>query len=228
MSPHTDVAAHARWHASLSRSQERREAALRTRRRRLRGRTLAMAAAVSMTAISGVAVAASGDSSGSEARASQSGATLERGSTGAAVKRLQRKLGVSPTGYYGSQTTAAVKRFQRREGLTVDGVAGPATLRALGIRVRKSSSSTGGTSPDSGSSRRMPAILEKIAKCESGGDPTAVSPGGRYRGKYQFDRATWRAWGGKGDPAAAPESVQDRIALKLYRARGTAPWPNCA
>ena len=32
--------------------------------------------------------------------------------------------------------------------------------------------------------------------------------------------------GGTGDPAKAPESVQDRIALKLYRARGTAPFPD--
>ena len=38
---------------------------------------------------------------------------------------------------------------------------------------------------------------------------------------------TWKAYGGSGDPIDAPESVQDRIALKLYRARGTAPWPNC-
>jgi hypothetical protein len=34
--------------------------------------------------------------------------------------------------------------------------------------------------------------------------------------------------GGTGDPAAAPESVQDRLAAKLLAARGTAPWPNCA
>jgi len=55
-----------------------------------------------------------------------------------------------------------------------------------------------------------------------------VSRDGKYRGKYQFDQDTWEAYGGRGDPADAPESVQDRIALKLYRARGTAPWPNCA
>jgi peptidoglycan hydrolase-like protein with peptidoglycan-binding domain len=231
MSPHNDVAAPARWRASLRRSHERRAAAMRSRRRRLRGRTLAIAAAASMTAISGVAVATDGDST-SSAETSSSRATLQVGSTGAAVKKLQRKLGVSPTGYYGSQTRAAVRRFQRRKGLKADGIAGPRTLRKLGIRVSASSYSTGGAEPsdesgESGSSPRLPRILRRIARCESGGNPRAISPDGRYRGKYQFDRATWRAWGGSGDPAAAPESVQDRIALKLYRARGTAPWPNC-
>jgi hypothetical protein len=226
MSPDTDAAAPARWRASLRRSHERRAAAMRRRRRRFRGRTLAIAAACSMTVISGGALAAT---SGSDSQATAASATLKKGSRGAAVKQLQRKLHVRPvSGYYGTRTTAAVKRYQRRHGLAADGIAGPATLRSLGIRVRESSHSTGGTSPSNNSSPRLPAVLKRIAQCESGGNPRAVSPDGRYRGKYQFDRATWRRWGGEGDPAAAPESVQDRIALKLYRARGTAPWPNCA
>src|SRR4051794_16433679 len=32
----------------------------------------------------------------------------------------------------------------------------------------------------------VPAALEGIAACESGGDPHAVGGGGAYRGKYQF------------------------------------------
>ena len=55
----------------------------------------------------------------------------------------------------------------------------------------------------------------------------AVSPDGRYRGKYQFSRATWRAMGGKGDPAAASEAEQDRIAAALYASQGASPWPSC-
>jgi hypothetical protein len=103
-----------------------------------------------------------------------------------------------------------------------DGVVGPITRRALGLRPFAR-----------GSIRRtrsvaMPRTLRRIARCESGGDPTAVSPGGRYRGKYQFSRATWRHLGGRGDPAKAPEWLQDRMALKLYRERGTDPWPSCS
>ena len=77
-------------------------------------------------------------------------------------------------------------------------------------------------------SRPAPSgTLAQIAQCESGGDPTAVSSTGRYRGKYQFSRATWRDLGGTGDPAAAPESVQDAMAAKLLAQRGTSPWPVC-
>ena len=60
-----------------------------------------------------------------------------------------------------------------------------------------------------------------------GGDPTAVSSGGLYRGKYQFDPTTWRAVGGSGDPADAPEAEQDMRAARLYAQRGSAPWPVC-
>ena len=73
----------------------------------------------------------------------------------------------------------------------------------------------------------IPRILRLIAECESGGNPRAVSSGGTYRGKYQFSRGTWRGLGGRGDPADASEAEQDRLALKLYRQRGNAPWPNC-
>ncbi|HEX6618892.1 MAG TPA: transglycosylase family protein, partial [Solirubrobacteraceae bacterium] len=71
------------------------------------------------------------------------------------------------------------------------------------------------------------ATLQRIAQCESGGDPSAISGDGTYRGKYQFDRETWRAMGGSGDPADAPEAEQDRIAAALVAQRGTAPWPTC-
>jgi hypothetical protein len=54
-----------------------------------------------------------------------------------------------------------------------------------------------------------------------------VGPGG-FGGKYQFHPDTWRALGGKGDPASAPESEQDRLAARLYAQQGSAPWASCA
>jgi hypothetical protein len=71
------------------------------------------------------------------------------------------------------------------------------------------------------------AKLERIASCESGGDPRRVSAGGDYRGKYQFDRGTWKSNGGSGDPAAAPELEQDMRAALLLKHGGSSPWPNC-
>ncbi|MCW2987938.1 MAG: hypothetical protein JWM24_876, partial [Solirubrobacterales bacterium] len=69
--------------------------------------------------------------------------------------------------------------------------------------------------------------LESIAACESGGDPTAVSSDGSYRGKYQFDFGTWESVGGSGDPAAAAEDEQDYRAALLYSQSGSSPWPVC-
>jgi peptidoglycan hydrolase-like protein with peptidoglycan-binding domain len=150
---------------------------------------------------------------------------LESGDSGPAVKKLQRRLRVAPAdGEFGRATERAVRRFQRRKGLTADGVVGPQTRKALGL---KAVTSTAAETTDE-TAVRLPRVLRKIAKCESGGDATIVSPDGRYRGKYQFTRSTWKALGGDGDPADASEATQDRIALKLYRRSGTTPWPSCA
>jgi peptidoglycan hydrolase-like protein with peptidoglycan-binding domain len=144
------------------------------------------------------------------------------------VRALQQKLGVSADGVYGPRTRAAVKRFQRRNGLTPDGVAGPRTLAALGLGAaapdQQAEASDDAAAPPSSDAA---ATLQRIAQCESGGDPGAISADGTYRGKYQFDRQTWREMGGTGDPAAAPEAEQDRIAAQLLAQRGTAPWPVC-
>jgi hypothetical protein len=206
------------WLASLRASRRRRaEAALQARRKRA-GRGGATALLAAMTLVAGAAVAADGPG-GTTAAPGTGGAVLKTGAGGGTVVALQRALGVSADGVFGPMTRRAVRRFQRSHGLTVDGIAGPVTLRALGIKASaaKPAATGGGTS----------ATLARIARCESGGDPTAISSSGRYRGKYQFSRATWRGLGGSGDPAAAPESVQDAMAAKLLARRGTSPWPVC-
>lgn len=64
-------------------------------------------------------------------------ATLKRGSTGPAVKRVQlmlNRLGYGPLkidGHYGTATAAAVKAFQQKHALTVDGKCGPKTQEKL-------------------------------------------------------------------------------------------------
>jgi hypothetical protein len=80
------------------------------------------------------------------------------------------------------------------------------------------------------SAATAPAVsptLQAIAACESGGNPSAIGGGGTFRGKYQFDQATWQSIGGTGDPASAPVAEQDRLAAKLYAERGSSPWPVC-
>jgi transglycosylase-like protein len=69
-------------------------------------------------------------------------------------------------------------------------------------------------------------VLEAIAACESGGDPTTDTGNGFY-GKYQFTLSTWAAVGGSGNPAQASEAEQDRRAAILYEQSGPSPWPVC-
>jgi hypothetical protein len=205
---------HTPWLDSQRRSRGRRLAALRARRRRWSLRSGLGVALASLTVAAGGALASS--STGGTAAPAKSSGTTSRST----VKAVQRALGIPADGIAGPQTRRAIKRFQRTHGLVVDGVIGPATLGALGISAKPAKA-------DLDVVRDPQAELAKIAACESGGNPTAVSADGHYRGKYQFTRATWRWLGGTGDPAKAPEATQDAMAAKLLSLRGTAPWPVC-
>ena len=181
-----------------------------------------------MTLVSGGAVAHDRPRERAAQPSSAGAQVLKAGDRGSTVAALQRRLGIAADGVFGPATERAVKRFQRRRGLTPDGVVGPQTAAALGIGLparRAGGSRRSLAGAGAGTDR---ALLERIAQCESGGNPRAVSPSGRYRGKYQFSRATWRSLGGTGDPARAPEAEQDRRAAALLARAGTSPWPNCA
>lgn len=66
-----------------------------------------------------------------------------------------------------------------------------------------------------------------LARCESGGNPRAVSPGGTYRGLYQFSMSTWRSVGGVGDPIDNSAGEQTYRAKVLYKRSGAGQWPHC-
>ncbi len=57
--------------------------------------------------------------------------TLRKGDKGENVRKLQRKLSLTPDGIFGSKTEKAVKDFQVEKGLAADGIAGPATWAVL-------------------------------------------------------------------------------------------------
>lgn len=59
--------------------------------------------------------------------------TIGYGSRGALVVRLQRKLRVRPTGYFGPVTLSRVKAFQQRYHLRVTGRLDAPTRRKLGV-----------------------------------------------------------------------------------------------
>jgi Transglycosylase-like domain/Putative peptidoglycan binding domain len=190
----------------------------------VRGSRIALlAACVALLCAAAVPALADPGASASGGASASTEIVVKRGDRGSAVRSIQRQLGIPADGVFGPMTERAVKRFQRRHDLVPDGIVGPLTRGALGLKPFSSRS----LRRTSGHGVRVPAVLRRIAQCESGGNPRAVSPGGTYRGKYQFSRSTWRNLGGSGDPAAAPEWLQDKLALKLYRQSGTAPWPNC-
>jgi transglycosylase-like protein/putative peptidoglycan binding protein len=205
-----DAAQTIAYRRSLRASRARRAAARLRRRRLLRGRRSVL------MATAGVLVACAG-------AVAQQAVTPGGGLSPQTIAAAQKALGVAADGVAGPRTRAAAKRFQRKNGLTADGVIGPQTLKALGIEdVEVEGERLRSVAAD------VDPLLERIAACESGGDPTALSASGRYRGKYQFSMRTWREMGGEGDPAQASEAEQDRLAAKLLRQAGTSPWPNCA
>ncbi len=67
---------------------------------------------------------------------------------------------------------------------------------------------------------------------DQAGGYQAVSPGGTYRGAYQFDQGTWNAaaeLAGRpdlvgADPATVAPADQDLVAMALFHARGSQPW----
>jgi len=210
--PNEDPSSHVPWLESKRRSRARRLEARKARSRSRRRSTGAIVAAATLTFAAGGALAQSHSGSSSAVHAA-----------GSTVSALQSVLGITPDGVYGPNTRRAVRAYQRNHGLAVDGIAGPMTLASLGL-----AGSAAAPAPAASRTAAAPSgTLARIAMCESSGNPTAVSPTGKYRGKYQFSRATWREFGGTGDPAAAPEAEQDRIAAALLAARGTTPWPIC-
>ena len=190
---------------SLRGSRARRAASALRRRRALRNRGSAFVAAAGMLMLSAAAVASTG------------GAAAGTGLSRDTISAVQAALGIQADGVIGKATRRAVRRFQRSHELKVDGRLGMRTLRALGIDP----SNLGVVSAS------LDPRLAAIAQCESGGDPKAQSPDGRYHGKYQFSLPTWRTVGGRGNPINASEAEQDRRAAALLRRDGTKPWPVC-
>lgn len=75
--------------------------------------------------------------------------------------------------------------------------------------------------------------FDRLASCESGDgqgsiNPQAVSPGGKYRGAFQFSLPSWHSAGMAGDPIDFSYVVQKETAI--YWASITTPstqWPVC-
>lgn len=92
------------------------------------------------------------------------------------IKKVQTKLKQwgyytgKVDGINGPLTVAAIKKFQRKYGLTQDGIAGPLTCAKMGITVSNSTSSSNYNNNDL-------YLLAKIVYSEARGEPYAGKVG---------------------------------------------------
>lgn len=83
------------------------------------------------------------------------------------------------------------------------------------------------------SAPRAPVVLDgdrfdRLSSCEAGQDPTNLSPGGKYRGAFQFSLPTWHAAGMSGDPIDYTYADQKKAAMSwATQADPAGQWPVC-
>ncbi|MFE3055125.1 transglycosylase family protein [Nocardia sp. NPDC059239] len=67
---------------------------------------------------------------------------------------------------------------------------------------------------------------DAVVQCEAGGD-WGADTGNGYYGGLQFSQGTWKAYGGRGNPADASREEQIRIAERILAHEGPGAWPYC-
>ncbi|TYC97890.1 LysM peptidoglycan-binding domain-containing protein [Arthrobacter echini] len=68
---------------------------------------------------------------------------------------------------------------------------------------------------------------DALAQCESGGDWN-INSGNGFSGGLQFQKSTWDAFGGKGQPQDASRSQQIAVAENVLAGQGWGAWPACS
>ncbi|WP_068266349.1 C40 family peptidase [Janibacter limosus] len=140
---------------------------------------------------------------------------VRQGSRGTVVKQVQRKVGVSADGIFGSGTAAAVKRWQRSHGLTADGVVGPRTGSLMGLtgstRTSSTTSRTSTRTPVSGSGVLNTAASLVGTRYVMGGTTTSGFDCSGFT-KYVFAR------NGKALPRTAEQQRQSTTRVSSPRA----------
>lgn len=129
----------------------------------------------------------------------------------------------------------SIRAFQHRHHLRVDGSLGHQT--ALALRGHFKAARKAHPGPLTAADRAylgIPApapVQAPVAASAAAYAPTAVASSapssGGYCGAYQFDQQTWQSVGMSGSACGASPAQQDEAAQRLYRQRGSQPWPVC-
>jgi cell wall-associated NlpC family hydrolase len=95
---------------------------------------------------------------------------LKRGDSGSRVAALQRALGITADGEFGTQTHKAVRAFQRAHGLAIDGLVGAQTAAKLGLGSagKKASATTKASSRSSTSDAADPDLSTATVRAIQG------------------------------------------------------------
>lgn len=138
-----DLAEHEFWERSKVRSQLRRESAAARKVGVKQGARSKLAMA--LVGVTLAVPATEAITAGTAQAAPVTDSMLKRGDSGARVAALQRALGITADGEFGTATHKAVRAFQRANGLAIDGVVGTLTASKLGLgsSAKKASASTG-------------------------------------------------------------------------------------
>jgi Transglycosylase-like domain len=139
---------------------------------------------------------------------------LRRSLVALAITASALPVGIAPADTESKQTRTREARLT------------PNALPSLERQMRRSAKAI--AKAEAASPAAYPPILQRIAACESGGNPAAVGGGGMYRGLFQFAVGTWRSVGGSGDPAQASVAEQYKRAAILLARSGPGQWPVCA
>ena len=224
MRTHRDLAQPEYWLRSTERSHRRRQLLPKARREHARKRNMSAALAGAMLAGPGASVAAAQMSSNVKAAVAgespanraieirEGGLPLQLGSQGDLVAHVQRALGVSADGIFGTQTDTAVRHYQARAGLEVDGIVGLATWGSLfesGSGTSSGASSAGGYDvPEAVKQRIEKRLVEAGAALEAKGDPGGYSLGGDAESAPESDLPAQPRQDGA-DTDAGPDDTGD-------------------
>ncbi len=124
--------------------------------------------------------------------------------------------------------------------LTLSIASSGATAASGGVGAEATPAEPRGSGSRNASSAKYERLWDRVSrgnkrwarstsKCESGRDPDAIGYGGRYRGAFQFMKATWRASPKSpgGDPIDYSYKTQAVVAVALKRSDGAHHWPVC-
>jgi hypothetical protein len=171
--------------------------------------------------------------------------TNEEVAQGNAARQTQAELNAKQSAITG-QLTAAVAQQQTlqaaaaaravRAAQAAAAAATPSAGRTATSTTQSPSAAgpapQGGTTGSSSGDPSLPPFLQCVLRVESGGNYGAVSPGGTYRGGFQFAQPTWNEAAQLAGmpqlinvpPNEATPAEQDDLAIALYQADGEQPW----